>query len=61
MYTLVKYEDNIYYICQSAKITKSQGVIKAKYSDGRRYPAIIIAKNGKLKLFIYLRANFPNL
>lgn len=60
MYALVKFIDNIHYVCSSNSIyiTKSRG-IKVKYSDGFRYSATIIAKNGKknilfTKIFSFL-------
>jgi len=48
MYALVKFYDGIYYICKSNLIAVNKGVIKAIYSDRRKYRANIIAKNGKL-------------
>jgi len=50
MFTLVKFEDGIYYVCRSSNITVNEGILKAKYSDKRKYPATIIARNGKLKI-----------
>jgi len=48
MYALVKFYDGVHYVCSSKCIftTKTRG-IKVKYSDGFRYSATIIAKNGK--------------
>lgn len=48
MYALVQYKDNIYHVCKLKYIGNSKGIIRAKYSDGRKYVASIIAKNGKL-------------
>jgi len=48
MYALVKFYDGIYYVCKSKFIAVNKGVINAMYSDRRKYPASIIAKNGKL-------------
>jgi len=47
MYTLVRYEDGIYYVSNSKNVTNSKGITKAKYSDGHKYIASIIAKNSK--------------
>ncbi|XP_020298571.1 uncharacterized protein LOC109862834 isoform X2 [Pseudomyrmex gracilis] len=46
MYTLVKFYDNVHYVCPSSDVfnTKSRG-IQAKYSNGFCYPANVIAKN----------------
>lgn len=54
MYALVKFYDGIYYVCKSNFITINKGITKVTYSDKRRYPASVIAKNGKLKYFICL-------
>lgn len=52
MYALVRYdEDGIYYVSNSKNITKYKGITKAKYSNGHKYVASIIAKNSKLKYF----------
>lgn len=53
MYALVKFHDGIYHVCKSNLIT-CKGVTKATYSDRRKYPANIIAKNGKLEFFYIL-------
>lgn len=53
MYALVQYEDNIYYVCKSKCIGNSKGIIKATYSDGRKYVASIIAKNGVIIFFCF--------
>lgn len=50
MYALIKFYDNVYYVGRSRDIINTKNVIKCKYSDGRTYPANIIAKNSKLKL-----------
>lgn len=52
MYALVKFYDDIYYVCKSNFITINKNIIKVTYSDKRKYPANIIAKNGKWKYFI---------
>jgi len=52
MFSLVKFYDDIYYVCKSTVISKKKGITKVTYSDKKKYPAIIIAKNGKLKHFI---------
>jgi len=54
MYSLVKFYDNIYYVCKSNFICVKKGITKVKYKDKRQYQAIIIAKNGKLKHFTSL-------
>jgi len=46
MYALVKFFDNIQYVCNS-KITVKRGITKVRYSDRRMYSANIIAKNRK--------------
>jgi len=55
MYALVQYKDNIYHISRSKNISNYKGVTKATYSDGRKYEASIIAKNGKLQHIFYFR------
>jgi len=47
MYALIKFFDNIQYVCNSKNITVKRGITKVKYSDGRMYSANIIAKNSK--------------
>jgi len=54
MYSLVKFYDNIYYVCKSNHICVKKGITKVTYKDRRQYQAIIIAKNGKLKHFTSL-------
>lgn len=39
MYALVKYFDNIQYVCSSKNITVKKGVTYVKYNDKRIYPA----------------------
>lgn len=63
MYEIVKFYDDVHYVCPFNHIypTKKR-VTKARYNDGIKYPATIIAKNGKLKLtisyFIYCTVIF---
>lgn len=47
MYALVKFYDDIYYVCKSSTIIVSKGITKAMYSNKCRYAANILAKNGK--------------
>lgn len=54
MYAIVKCYDDVYYVCPTSYIyTTRNNITKAKYNDGRRYLATIVAKNGKLKHFVY--------
>ncbi|XP_018393352.1 PREDICTED: suppressor of Mek1-like, partial [Cyphomyrmex costatus] len=52
MYALVKFYDDVYYVCKSNVITVNKGLTKAKYSDNRKYLAAIIAKNDISKVTI---------
>ncbi|XP_029157217.1 uncharacterized protein LOC114930170 isoform X1 [Nylanderia fulva] len=47
MYSLVKFYDGIHYVCKSNTISVSKGIIKATYSNRRRYTANILARNDK--------------
>jgi len=48
MYALVKFYDDVHYVCSSNHIyTNEQGITTVKYSNQCRYLATIIAKNGK--------------
>lgn len=51
MYALVQFYDNIHYVCKSNTITVKKDITKALYSDGRRYSANVLAKNGKYYTF----------
>jgi len=51
MYSLVKFYDDIYYVCKSNLICVKKDIIKVTYNDRRKYPAIIIAKHGKLTFY----------
>lgn len=53
MYALVKYTDNIYYVCNSKYVTRKKGETKVTYKDGRKYSANVIVKHGKSKHFIF--------
>jgi len=53
MYSLVKFYDDIYYVCKLNLICVKKGAIKGTYNDKRKYPAIIITKH-KLKHFTSL-------
>lgn len=52
MYAIVKFYDDVYYVCPTSYIYTRKNITKAKYNDGRRYLATIVAKNGKLKLYV---------
>lgn len=54
MYALIKFYDNVYYVCHTKDIAVRNGITKCKYSDGYRYRADIIAKNSELKCFAYI-------
>lgn len=53
MYALVQYEDNVFYVSKSKFITNDKGITKVRYSDGRKYAVYTVAKNGKLKYFMF--------
>ncbi|XP_029157971.1 MATH and LRR domain-containing protein PFE0570w-like [Nylanderia fulva] len=58
MYALVRYdEDGIYYVSNSKNITKYKGITKAKYCDGHKYVASIIAKNNDKNMLLELKEN----
>lgn len=44
MYALIKFYDNVYYVCHTKDIAIRNGITKCKYSDGYRYRADILAK-----------------
>ncbi|XP_067208798.1 uncharacterized protein [Linepithema humile] len=56
MYALVKFHDGIYHVCKSNLIT-CKGVTKATYSDRRKYPANIIAKNDNKAILHEIKQN----
>lgn len=47
MYALVKFYDDIHYVCKSNKVIIDKNIIKALYSDRRKYAATVLARNGK--------------
>lgn len=55
MYAIVKFDDGIHYVCPSLYIhTTKNRVTKARYRNGLKYPATLIAKNSKYKMiYIY--------
>jgi len=53
MYALVKFYDDVYYVCKSNRIITTKNVTKAIYSDKRSYAATILAKNGKLNILCF--------
>lgn len=54
MYLLVKFYDDVYYVCPTSNIYNSKNRnTKAKYSDGFRYPANVIAKHSKKNMSLY--------
>ncbi|XP_011701063.1 PREDICTED: uncharacterized protein LOC105457859 [Wasmannia auropunctata] len=57
MYALVKFVDNVQYVCSSKNIIAKKDVTTVKYSDGRRYPANIIGKNDDKQLLQQILQN----
>lgn len=50
MYALIKFYDNVHYVCRSSHIhTDKRGITTVKYNNQCRYLATVIAKNGKLE------------
>lgn len=47
MYYLVKFEDEIYYICNKSRIVIKDKSVSVKYTGGVWYPATIIECHGK--------------
>ncbi|XP_077280477.1 uncharacterized protein LOC143907511 [Temnothorax americanus] len=57
MFALIKFYDNFYYVCKSNRIKRTKNGTKAKYSDGRNYAAIIIAKNDDKDILDEIKKN----
>jgi len=70
MFALVKFYDDVLYVCHSKDINIKKNVGKAKYSegfrylakysDGYKYLASIVAKNGNLKYSAYFIVTLRN-
>ncbi|XP_077277322.1 uncharacterized protein LOC143905654 isoform X2 [Temnothorax americanus] len=50
MYAIVRFYDNVHYVCSINQVYATHHITKARYRDGFRYPATIIAKNKDKKL-----------